>query len=67
MGENASLLGKVVTWTIVGLVAIIAIKIALGLLGVVVGLAGFLIFTIAPVLILGWLAVKAWQAFTRPA
>jgi hypothetical protein len=67
MGENTSLIGKLVMWTVVGVVAIVAIKIALGLLGIVLGLAGFLIFTVAPVLLLGWLAVKGWQAFTRPA
>jgi hypothetical protein len=65
MGENTSLLGRVVTWAIIGLLAILALKIVLGVLGVVFGFAAFLLFTVAPVLLLGWLAVKAWQAFTR--
>jgi hypothetical protein len=67
MGENTSLLGRIVTWTIIGILAILAIKIVLGVLGVVLGLAGFLFFTVAPLVFLGWLAMKAWQAFSQPA
>jgi hypothetical protein len=67
MGENKSLLGTVLTWVLIGVVAIIAIKVALGVLGVVFGLASFVLFTVAPILLLGWLALKAWQAFARPA
>jgi hypothetical protein len=67
MGENTSLLGRVVTWLVIGIIAIIAIKIVLGILGFVLGLAGFLFFVIAPLVVLGWLAMKAWQAFTSPA
>lgn len=66
MGENTSLLGRIVTWTIVGIVAIIAIKLALGILGFVLGLAGFVLFVVAPLIVVGWLATKAWQAFTQP-
>lgn len=67
MGGNTSLVGKVVMWIVVGIAAIIAIKIVLGLLGMVLGLAGFVLFTVAPIILLGWLAMKGWQAFTRPA
>lgn len=67
MGENTGLFGRIVTWAIIGLVAILAIKIVLGLLGIVLGFAAFLLFTVAPILLVGWLAVKAWQAFTAPA
>lgn len=67
MGENTSLLGKVVTWTIIGVVALLAIKVVLGVLGMVLGLAGFVLFTVGPIILLGWLAIKAWQAFSQPA
>jgi hypothetical protein len=67
MGENTSLLGRIVTWTIVGIIAILAIKLVLGVLGFVLGLAGFLFFVVAPLILLGWLVMKAWQAFTQPA
>ncbi|NIP81545.1 MAG: hypothetical protein GWM90_20950 [Gemmatimonadetes bacterium] len=72
MGEKKSMLRRVVTWTILGVLAVLAIRIALKLLGVLVGVVGmafglamFLLFTVAPVVILGWLAVKAWQAFSK--
>lgn len=65
MGENTSLLGKVVTWTIIGIGAILALKIAVSLLGMVFGLTVFLLFTVGPILLLGWLAMKAWKAFAR--
>lgn len=65
MGENKSLLSRVVTWTILGVLALIAIKLVFRLLGVVVGLAAFVLFTVAPLVLLGWLALKAWNAFTR--
>jgi hypothetical protein len=66
MGDNTSLFARIVTWTIVGIIAVLAIKMVLGLLGVVLGLAGFLLFTVGPILLLGWLAMKAWRAFSSP-
>lgn len=65
MGENKSLLSRVVTWTILGVLALIAIKLVFRLLGVVLGLAAFVLFTVAPLVLIGWLALKAWNAFTR--
>ena len=73
MGEKKSLLGRIITWTIVGVLAILIIKLTVRLFGFLVGLAGmllgllmFLVFTAGPIVLIGWLAVKAWQAFTRP-
>lgn len=65
MGDGYSLLASIVKWAIIIVVAVVAIKIALGLLGIVLGLAAFLFFTVLPVLIVGWLIVKAWQMFTN--
>lgn len=72
MSETKSLLRRFVTWTIIGVLAVIAIRLALRLIGFLMGLVGmalglvmFLLFTVGPVLLLGWLAVKAWNAFTR--
>lgn len=65
MGDDNSLLASIVKWAIIIVVAVVAIKIALGLLGIVLGLAAFLFFTVLPVLIVGWLLVKAWQMFTK--
>jgi hypothetical protein len=72
MGEKKSLLRKVVTWTLLGVLAVIVIRIAFKILGVLVGVVGmvfglamFLLFTVAPVVFLAWLAVKAWKAFSK--
>lgn len=72
MNENKSLLGQIVTWTIIGILAILAFKLAMWLLGFLLGMAGmvlgialFLLFTVGPILLVGWLAVKAWNAFTK--
>lgn len=72
MNENKSLLSRIVTWAIIGVLAILAVKIALrvlgflfGLVGMVFGLALFLLFTVGPLVLLGWLALRGWQAFTK--
>jgi hypothetical protein len=73
MTEERSTLGTIATWVILGIVALIAFKLAIHLIGVVMGIGGmllglamFLLFTVGPIILLGWLAVKAWQAFRRP-
>ena len=72
MTNHTSLLSRIVTWTIIGVLAILAFKIAvrllgflLGLLGMAFGIVAFLLFTVAPILFVGWLAIKAWNAFTK--
>lgn len=63
--QDKSLLKQALTWIVVGIVAIMAIKLVLGLLGMAFGLVSFLLFTVGPIILVGWLAVKAWQAFTK--
>lgn len=72
MNENKSLLSQIVTWTIIGILGVLAFKLAmwllsflLGMVGMVFGVALFLLFTVGPILLVGWLAVKAWNAFTK--
>lgn len=72
MTENTSLLSRIVTWTVIGILAILAFKVArwllgflFGMVGMVLGLALFLLFTVGPILLVGWLVVKAWDAFTK--
>ena len=63
--QDKSLLKQALTWIVVGIVAIMAIKLVLGLLGMAFGLVTFLLFTVGPIVLLGWLAMKAWKAFTK--
>jgi hypothetical protein len=63
--QDKSLFKQILTWTVVGILAIFALKIVLNLLGFAFGLITFLLFTVGPILLVGWLAVKAWNAFTK--
>ena len=62
---DKTLFEKIITWTVVGILAILALKVVFGLLGIAMGLVSFLLFTVGPILLVGWLAVKAWGAFTK--
>lgn len=63
--KNKTLVEQIVTWIIVGILAILALKLVTGILGMAFGLVSFLLFTVAPILLVGWLATKAWKAFTK--
>lgn len=72
MNDKPSVLSRAITWLIIGILAIIAVKVALrllafllGMLGMVFGIAMFLLFTVAPIILMGWLALAGWRAFTK--
>ncbi len=50
---------------LVGLLTIVAVSLALavlgGMLSIAAGLASFLLFKVAPILLLGWIAVKIFD------
>ena len=56
------MLGSLITLLIAGVVGIIAISVVLAILGAVLsitfGLVGFLLFKVAPVLLVGWVVLK---------
>ena len=56
------MIGSLLTFFTVGLVALVVVSIVLSILGVVLsiglGLAGFFLFKVAPILLVGWVAVK---------
>lgn len=60
-----SLLGKVLKWTVIGLVAIVASKVILLLLSAVVGAGMFVLFTLGPIALVGWLILKLLRHLTR--
>lgn len=59
------MIGSLLTFFAVGLITLVVAGVVLGLLGVVfsltLGLAGFLLFKVAPVLLVGWVVVKLVQ------
>ena len=58
------MIGTLLTFLAVGIVSIVAVWIVLSVVGAVLGItmtiAGFLIFKVAPVMLLGWAALKLW-------
>jgi uncharacterized membrane protein required for colicin V production len=67
--RKPSLLAEMVTWVVVGAVALVALKLVLGVLGAVLGAAfgvlRFLLFTVAPLALAGWLVMKAVERLRR--
>ena len=56
------MLGSLVTFFLVGLIALVVAGIVLAVVGTVfsltLGLAGFLLFKVAPILLIGWVVMK---------
>ncbi len=65
--EEKSLLGKLITWIVVALVAIAVLKLAFWVVGVAFGLGAWLIFTFGPILLVGWVVMKIIRYFNRPS
>lgn len=64
-GER-SLLGTLVSWFFIALLAIAALKLAFWVFGAALGIGTWLIFTIGPILLVGWLVVKLVRWLGRP-
>lgn len=58
------MIGTLLTFLAVGIVSIVVVWIVLSVVGSLLGLtmtiAGFLLFKVAPVMFLGWAALKLW-------
>jgi hypothetical protein len=55
---------RVIKWVLLAILAIVAINVAVWALGVAVGLTFFLLFRVAPVILVGWLIFKAYELLT---
>jgi hypothetical protein len=66
-GNGAGTLRMLLKWLLVGLVAIVALRLILKLAGVIVGFALWAIFALGPILLVGWLVLKALRHFSRDA
>jgi len=72
--RKPSLLAEVLTWIVVGAVALVALKLLLGLVGAVLGpvfgaafgILSFLLFTVAPLALAGWVVMKLVERLRRP-
>jgi predicted membrane channel-forming protein YqfA (hemolysin III family) len=64
------MIGSLITFFAVGLVALVAISVILAVVGTVfslaLGLVSFLLFKVGPFLLLGWLVLKVLERVRRP-
>ena len=60
-----STLARLITWLIVGVLVVLAFRVLMVLLRVGVGIAWWLFVTIVPLILIGWLALKAWERYGR--
>ena len=59
------MLGSVLTFLFVGLVFLVVAGVALSVIGMALGLATFLLFKVAPILLIGWVVVKVFEKTRR--
>ncbi|HEX8831113.1 MAG TPA: hypothetical protein VF705_08120 [Longimicrobium sp.] len=59
-------LENILKWAVIIILAIAALKVALMVLGIAFVLGGFLLFRVLPLVLLVWLALKAWEWFRGP-
>lgn len=64
-GEK-TMLGQLITWFFIALLAIAALKLAFWVFGAALGLGLMLIFKLGPILLVGWLVVKLVRYLSRP-
>ena len=64
--NGRSLLGTIVSWFFVALLAIAALKLAFWVFGAALGIGTWLLFTLGPILLVGWLIVKLVRFLRQP-
>ena len=55
------MLSALLTLFVLGIAGIVVVSLVFAVLGMVMGLVGFLLFKVAPVLLIGWVVVKLIQ------
>lgn len=65
MGEGTFWVTRLLSWFVLAVMAIIALKLAAWVAGAAVGLVFFLLFTVVPLVVAGWLIVKFIRLFRR--
>ncbi len=65
-GDNGSLLGRLITYMLIALVGIVVLKMAFWVFGAALGLGAFILFTVGPILLIGWVVVKVYGLLTGP-
>ncbi|HUE97377.1 MAG TPA: hypothetical protein VMN39_12005 [Longimicrobiaceae bacterium] len=63
--NGGSTVGTVLKWIIIGILAIVVIKVGLTITGLVIGFGFFALFTVGPILLIGWLVLKVLRSFSN--
>ena len=63
--NESGMVGKIATWFLIGVLAVVALKVGLAIAGVVIGIGFVALFTVGPILLIGWAIVKALRYLTR--
>jgi hypothetical protein len=58
-------LETILTWTVVVILAVVALKMVFAILGIAFVLGGFLLFRVLPLVLLGWVVLKVIQWLGR--
>jgi hypothetical protein len=61
----SSTLETILKWTVVVILAVVALKVVFAILGLAFVLGGFLLFRVLPLVLLGWVVLKAIQWLGR--
>ena len=61
--NQRSMLARLITWLIVGIVVVLAARLLFAILRLSVGLAWWLLVTVVPLILIGWLAMKLWDRY----
>jgi hypothetical protein len=64
--STGSLVARLLTYFVVALIAIAALKLAFWVFGAALGFGMMLLFTIGPILLVGWIVMKVFRFFTGP-
>lgn len=64
--NNGGTFSKLIKWLVVGFLAIIALRVGLFILGAAVKVSLALVFTLGPLVLIGWLVMKMLRSFSRP-
>jgi hypothetical protein len=65
-GSARSFASTAVLLLVVGVAAIVAVKLTLAVAGIILGLFLAAVFTVGPILLVGWLVLKGLRRFAGP-
>jgi uncharacterized membrane protein YjgN (DUF898 family) len=57
--------GKVLTGSVLAVIGLITVKVVVAVVSGFMALLGFLLFTVLPIVLVGWLLLRAWKYLKR--